>query len=114
MGQLGAYRGLSRLFGSLARFVGVCAAGLALANCSGGNMAGRVDPRYGVAASAAWLNRAAGAERRRRLPGRQALVVAGRTYVPEENHQLQRRSASPRGTATISMAATPPMAKSST
>ena len=82
MGHLGAYRGFSRL----AQLVGVCAAGLALANCSGGNIAGRVDPRYGVAASARVVE-----------PGQpvpkgggvyrigKPYEVAGRTYVPEEN-----------------------------
>jgi len=82
MGQLGAYRGLGRT----ARFVGVGAAALALANCSGGNMAGRVDPRYGVAASARVVE-----------PGQpvpkgggvyrigKPYEVGGRTYVPEEN-----------------------------
>jgi rare lipoprotein A len=82
MGQLGAYRGLGRL----ARVVGISAAGLALANCSGGNMAGRVDPRYGVAASARVVE-----------PGQpvpkgggvyrigKPYEVAGRTYTPEEN-----------------------------
>jgi peptidoglycan lytic transglycosylase len=82
MGQLGAYRG----FGRLARLAGIAAAGLALANCSGGNMAGRVDPRYGVAASARVVE-----------PGQpvpkgggvyrigKPYEVAGRTYTPEEN-----------------------------
>jgi peptidoglycan lytic transglycosylase len=82
MGQLGAYRG----FGRYARLVGIGAAGLALANCSGGNMAGRIDPRYGVAASARVVE-----------PGQpvpkgggvyrigKPYEVAGRTYVPEEN-----------------------------
>jgi rare lipoprotein A len=82
MGRLGAYRGLSRP----ARLVGVVAAGLALANCSNGNMAGRIDPRYGVAASARVVE-----------PGQpvpkgggvyrigKPYEVAGRTYVPEEN-----------------------------
>ncbi len=86
MGQLGAYRGLGRLLARVAPLVGVCAAGLALANCSGGNMAGRVDPRYGVAASARVVE-----------PGQpvpkgggvyrvgKPYEVAGRTYVPEEN-----------------------------
>ena len=82
MGQLGAYRGLGRT----ARLIGLGVTGLALANCSGGNMAGRVDPRYGVAASARVVE-----------PGQpvpkgggvyrigKPYEVAGRTYVPEEN-----------------------------
>ena len=82
MGQLGASSGVGRF----ARLAGVCAAGLALANCSGGNMAGRVDPRYGVAASARVVE-----------PGQpvpkgggvyrigKPYEVAGRMYVPEEN-----------------------------
>jgi rare lipoprotein A len=59
---------------------------LALANCSNGQMAGRIDPRYGVAASARVVE-----------PGQpvpkgggvyrlgQPYAVAGRVYVPEEN-----------------------------
>jgi rare lipoprotein A len=59
---------------------------LALANCSGGQMAGRIDPRYGVAASARVVE-----------PGQpvpkgggvyrvgQPYTVAGRVYVPEED-----------------------------
>ncbi len=82
MGQLGAYRGLGRTV----RLAGLGVAALALANCSGGNMAGRVDPRYGVAASARVVE-----------PGQpvpkgggvyrvgKPYEVAGRTYVPEEN-----------------------------
>jgi rare lipoprotein A len=86
MWQLGANRGLGRHACHLARLVGIGAAALALANCSGGNMAGRVDPRYGVAASARVVE-----------PGQpvpkgggvyrvgKPYEVAGRTYVPEEN-----------------------------
>jgi rare lipoprotein A len=85
MGQLGANRGLSRL-GLLSRLVGIGACGFALANCSGGNMAGRIDPRYGVAASARVVE-----------PGQpvpkgggvyrigKPYEVAGRSYTPEEN-----------------------------
>jgi rare lipoprotein A len=59
---------------------------LALANCSSGQMAGKIDPRYGVAASARVVE-----------PGQpvpkgggvyrlgQPYTVAGRVYVPEEN-----------------------------
>ena len=59
---------------------------LALANCSSGQMAGSIDPRYGVAASARAVE-----------PGQpvpkgggvyrvgQPYTVAGRVYVPEEN-----------------------------
>jgi len=59
---------------------------LALANCSSGQMAGRIDPRYGVAASARAVE-----------PGQpvpkgggvyrvgQPYAVAGRVYVPEED-----------------------------
>jgi peptidoglycan lytic transglycosylase len=82
MGQLGA----NRSFGRLVRVVCLGAAGLALSNCSGGNMAGRIDPRYGVAASARVVE-----------PGQavpkgggvyrvgKPYEVAGRTYTPEEN-----------------------------
>jgi rare lipoprotein A len=60
--------------------------GLLLANCSGGQMAGKIDPRYGVAASARVIE-----------PGQpvpkgggvyrigKPYTVAGRIYVPEEN-----------------------------
>jgi rare lipoprotein A len=59
---------------------------LALANCSNGQMAGRIDPRYGVAASARVVE-----------PGQpvpkgggvyrvgQPYTVAGRVYVPQED-----------------------------
>jgi peptidoglycan lytic transglycosylase len=59
---------------------------LALANCSNGRMAGKIDPRYGVAASPRVVE-----------PGQpvpkgggvyrvgQPYMVAGRVYVPEEN-----------------------------
>jgi peptidoglycan lytic transglycosylase len=59
---------------------------LALANCSNGRMAGKIDPRYGVAASPRVVE-----------PGQpvpkgggvyrvgQPYMVAGRGYVPEEN-----------------------------
>lgn len=82
MSQLGAYEG----FGRCARLVVLGAGCLALANCSNGRMAGKIDPRYGVAASARVVE-----------PGQpvpkgggvyrvgKPYAVAGRVYVPEEN-----------------------------
>lgn len=82
MGQLGA----NQVLRQFARLVVIAATGLTLANCSNGFMAGRVDPRYGVAASARVVE-----------PGQpvpkgggvyrvgKPYAVAGRTYVPEEN-----------------------------
>ncbi|MBV9260432.1 MAG: septal ring lytic transglycosylase RlpA family protein [Pseudolabrys sp.] len=75
----------SRLTGVGARLAAVATFGLLLANCSGG-MSGKVDPKYGVSASARVVE-----------PGQpvpkgggvyrvgQPYVVAGRTYTPEEN-----------------------------
>lgn len=72
--------------GRVARLCLLGASALALANCSNGYMAGKIDPRYGVAASA----RAVG-------PGEavpkgggvyrigKPYEVAGRTYVPGED-----------------------------
>jgi rare lipoprotein A len=69
--------------GRLARLAAVAAGGLALANCSGG-LSGKIDPRYGVSASARVIE-----------PGQpvpkgggvyrvgKPYVVAGRVYVPE-------------------------------
>ena len=69
--------------GRWARLAAVAAGGLALANCSGG-LSGRIDPRYGVSASARVIE-----------PGQpvpkgggvyrvgKPYVVAGRVYVPE-------------------------------
>ena len=69
--------------GRLARLAAVAAGGLALANCSGG-LSGKIDPRYGVSASARVVE-----------PGQpvpkgggvyrvgKPYVVAGRVYVPE-------------------------------
>ena len=80
MGYLGAFVGNRRF----ARLVVLGAGCLALANCSGGG--GRIDPRYGVAASARVVE-----------PGQpvpkgggvyrvgKPYTVAGRVYVPEEN-----------------------------
>jgi len=73
-------------YGHLAHLLVLGISGLALANCSNGNMAGRIDPRYGVAASARAVE-----------PGQpvpkgggvyrigKPYQVAGRLYVPEEN-----------------------------
>jgi rare lipoprotein A len=82
MGQLGASNGFSRI----ARLTGLAVGCLALANCSNGRMAGKIDPRYGVAASARVV-----------APGEpvpkgggvyrvgKPYTVAGRVYIPEEN-----------------------------
>lgn len=79
MGQLGA----SSSFGRFVRLAALGAGCLALANCAGG---GRIDPRYGVAASPRVVE-----------PGQpvpkgggvyrvgKPYTVAGRVYVPEEN-----------------------------
>jgi rare lipoprotein A len=76
--------------GAFRRFAGVfslIACGLLLANCAG-NVAGRVDPRYGVASSARVVGpgeavpKGGGVYR----VGR-PYTVAGRTYTPEENDQ---------------------------
>jgi rare lipoprotein A len=82
MGQLGSGFG----FGWLARLFVLGAGSLALANCSGGYMAGKVDPRYGVAASARAVEPGApvpkgGGVYRVGKP----YEVAGRVYVPEED-----------------------------
>ncbi len=82
MGQLGAtydIRQCARLF--------VLGAGcLTLANCSNGQMAGKVDPRYGVASSARVVEPGepvpkGGGVYRIGKP----YAVAGRVYTPEEN-----------------------------
>lgn len=82
MGELGAYGSSGRL----ARLLVLGAACLFLANCSNGRMAGKIDPRYGVAASPRVVE-----------PGQpvpkgggvyrvgKPYTVAGRVYVPEEN-----------------------------
>jgi rare lipoprotein A len=71
------------VIGRFARLAAVAAGGLALANCSGG-LSGKLDPRYGVSASARVIE-----------PGQpvpkgggvyrvgKPYVVAGRVYVPE-------------------------------
>jgi rare lipoprotein A len=78
--------GANHNFGQSARLFVLGLGCLALANCSNGQMAGKVDPRYGVAASARVVD-----------PGQpvpkgggvyrigQPYEVAGRVYVPEEN-----------------------------
>jgi peptidoglycan lytic transglycosylase len=71
-----------------AGLLGLFAAGLLLANCSGGNMAGRVDPRYGVASSARVIQPGepvpkGGGVYRVGKP----YSVAGRTYTPGEDNQ---------------------------
>jgi len=80
MGGLGDNGRLSLL----ARLVAVAAGSLALANCSGGP--GRLDPKYGVSASARVVEPGApvpkgGGVYRVGKP----YQVAGRTYVPEED-----------------------------
>ena len=71
----------------LAALLGLAAGCLALANCSS-NVAGRLDPRYGVASSARVVQpgepvpKGGGVYR----VGR-PYVVAGRVYTPEENPQ---------------------------
>ena len=80
MGDLGAFVG-NRRFACLAVLGVGC---LALANCSGG--AGRIDPRYGVAASPRVVEPGqpvpkGGGVYRLGKP----YTVAGRVYVPEEN-----------------------------
>ena len=82
MGGLGGNGGLSRI----ARLLGLGAGCLALANCANSNIAGRIDPKYGVSASARVVE-----------PGQpvpkgggvyrvgKPYVVGGREYVPQEN-----------------------------
>jgi len=82
MGQLGA----SCSFRHFARLAALGAGCLALANCSGGNLAGKIDPRYGVAASPRVVEFGqpvpkGGGVYRVGKP----YTVAGRVYVPEEN-----------------------------
>lgn len=82
MGRLGANQNIGRR----ARVLVLIAGCLALAACSNSQMAGKIDPRYGVAASARVVE-----------PGQpvpkgggvyrlgQPYTVAGRVYTPEEN-----------------------------
>jgi len=83
MGGFGGICALRRC----AAVLGVIASALTLANCAGGNMAGRIDPRYGVASSARVVE-----------PGQpvpkgggvyrvgKPYTVAGRVYTPEEDN----------------------------
>lgn len=84
MDRFGAYNNIRLV--QVARFSALGLTCLALANCSNGQMAGKIDPRYGVAASARVVE-----------PGQpvpkgggvyrigKPYAVAGRVYVPEEN-----------------------------
>jgi rare lipoprotein A len=87
MGRFGmGHLGVTGNRGRLVRALILGAAATTLANCAGGNIAGRIDPRYGVAASARVVD-----------PGQpvpkgggvyrvgKPYAVAGRLYVPEEN-----------------------------
>ena len=83
MGGRGGICALRRFAGLLALLAG----GLMLANCSGGNMAGRVDPRYGVASSARVVQPGepvpkGGGVYRVGKP----YTVAGRVYEPAEDN----------------------------
>jgi peptidoglycan lytic transglycosylase len=83
MGGFGGTHVLRRFGGLLSLIAG----GLALANCAGNNVAGRVDPRYGVASSARVVQ-----------PGQpvpkgggvyrvgKPYTVAGRVYTPQEDN----------------------------
>ena len=84
MSRFGAFNNIG--LAQAARLSALGLTGLLLANCSGGQMAGKIDPRYGVAASARAVE-----------PGQpvpkgggvyrvgKPYTVAGRVYVPEEN-----------------------------
>jgi rare lipoprotein A len=84
MGRFGAFNNIG--LAQAARLSALGLTGLVLANCSGGQMSGKIDPRYGVAASARVVE-----------PGQpvpkgggvyrvgKPYTVAGRVYVPEEN-----------------------------
>jgi rare lipoprotein A len=68
------------------QFAGLACACLLLANCSSGNLASRVDPKYGVSSSPRVVEFGepvpkGGGTYRVGKP----YVVAGRTYVPQEN-----------------------------
>jgi rare lipoprotein A len=82
MGGFGGAGAVLRRFG---RQIGLVACGLALANCTG-DVAGKVDPKYGVAASPRVVElgkpvpKGGGAYR----VGK-PYKIAGRTYVPEED-----------------------------
>jgi rare lipoprotein A len=78
--------GADHRIGQVTRLFILCLGCLALANCSNGRVAGKIDPRYGVAASSRVIE-----------PGQpvpkgggvyrvgQPYMVGGRVYVPEEN-----------------------------
>ena len=88
------FRGISEPLPRVRAAVRLTALGLGcltLANCSA-NMSSRVDPRYGVLSSARVVEPGrAGAEGRRRLPGRQALHDRRPRICAARGHQLQRR-----------------------
>ena len=78
-------------FRRLAQFGAVAVGCLALANCAGGKYAGKVDPKYGVSSSPRVVEFGepvpkGGGSYRVGKP----YVVAGRTYVPEENIHYSR------------------------
>ena len=82
MGGVGGIHALRRIAG----FLGLIAGGLMVANCSG-NVAGRVDPRYGVASSARVVEPGepvpkGGGVYRVGKP----YTVAGRVYEPAEDN----------------------------
>ena len=104
--------GVSRL----ARVGLAVAACLVVANCaSSDKIARRLDPKYGVA-SVSTRGRAGrtGAQGRRHLSRRQALCGRRPDLCARGGQQLSARKAWPPGTATTSMAAGPPTAKSTT
>ena len=79
--------GGTHLFAPFGGLLSLIAGGLLLANCAG-NVAGRVDPRYGVASSARVVELGqpvpkGGGVYRVGKP----YTVAGRTYTPEEDNQ---------------------------
>jgi rare lipoprotein A len=88
MGSLaatGRVTGKAGRVGLFARLAALAAGSLVLANCSGG-MSGKVDPKYGVAASARVVDPGkpvpkGGGRYRVGKP----YVIAGRTYVPQED-----------------------------
>ena len=81
---MGGLRGSGR-FRLVARFTGLAACSLVLANCSGG-ISSKIDPKYGVASSARVVEAGetvpkGGGSYRVGKP----YTIAGRTYVPEED-----------------------------
>jgi peptidoglycan lytic transglycosylase len=82
MGRLGANHNI----GQCVRLFGLGLGYLALANCSSGQMAGKIDPRYGVASSARAVEPGAPVPKGGGVYRiGQPYTVAGRVYVPEEN-----------------------------